>query len=181
MTTKAELVVLGLLTEGPMHGYELLERFHDRGMGLWTELSRASVYQVLRRLERDGAVVGRAQVGREGPDRRVFRITKAGRDRLARGAVALAGVAGPVESAAAVALGLGHALPAATAGAVTAARERSLLDHRDAIRAELARTADDDDASRVLSTAMLRLQEAFADAELAWLRTYRAGLARSRR
>ena len=75
MATKVEIVVLGLLAEEPMYGYDLLERFRERGMAVWTELSRASVYQVLKRLERDGLVTGKAQKGRVGPDRRVFRIT----------------------------------------------------------------------------------------------------------
>ena len=63
MATKVEIVVLGLLAEAPMHGYDLIERFRQRSMGFWTELSRASVYQVLKRLERDGAVRPRAPRG----------------------------------------------------------------------------------------------------------------------
>jgi len=54
MATKVEIVVLGLLAEQPMHGYDLLERFRARSMGFWTEVSRASVYQVLKRLGQMG-------------------------------------------------------------------------------------------------------------------------------
>ena len=85
MTSKVEVVVLGRLAEEPLYGYDLLERFRTRSMGLWVEIGKASVYQVLRRLERDGSVVGRSQDGPEGPDRRVYRITRAGRDRLEEG------------------------------------------------------------------------------------------------
>ena len=77
-TSKVEVVVLGLLAEEPIYGYDLLERFRSRSMGFWVELGKASVYQALRRLERDGSIGGRAQEGREGPDRRVFRITRPG-------------------------------------------------------------------------------------------------------
>jgi len=94
MATKVEVVVLGLLAEGPMHGYDLLERFRSRSMGFWTELSRASAYQVLKRLERDGSIVGKAQEGHDGPDRRVFRITKLGRERLAEGVTEMAAALG---------------------------------------------------------------------------------------
>jgi DNA-binding PadR family transcriptional regulator len=121
MTTKVEIAVLGLLAEQPMHGYDLLERARARSMGFWTELSRASVYQVLKRLERDGLVAGRAQEGREGPDRRVFRITKAGRTRLAEGAVETAGALVPAETPAGVALGIAHSLPASAARAAAVA------------------------------------------------------------
>ena len=53
-TTKVEVVVLGLLAEEPLYGYDLLERFRARSMGFWVEVGKASVYQALRRLERDG-------------------------------------------------------------------------------------------------------------------------------
>src|SRR5215207_8706016 len=59
MTTRVETVVLGLLAERPMHGYDVLERFRQRGLGFWTELGRASVYQVLKPLETDaGTALG---------------------------------------------------------------------------------------------------------------------------
>ena len=181
MTTKVEVAVLGLLAEQPMHGYDLLERFRARSMGFWTELSRASVYQVLKRLERDGLVAGRAQEGREGPDRRVFRITKAGRARLAEGAVETAGALAPVETPAGVALGVAHSLPASAARAAADGRERSLRDLLDGVRTELDRTRDLRDPGRAVSTAMLELQASLAEAELAWLKAFRAASGRVRR
>jgi DNA-binding PadR family transcriptional regulator len=181
MATKAEIVVLGLLAEGPMHGYDLLERFRTRSMGFWTELSRASVYQVLKRFERDGLVTGKAQEGREGPDRRVFRITRHGRDHLAEGVIEMAGDLVPLDSQAAVALGFAHAVPAATAKAAADARERSIRDLLEALRTELDRTAAEHDPGRSVSAAMLRQQETFAEAELAWLTSYRATLGKVRR
>jgi DNA-binding PadR family transcriptional regulator len=181
MTTKVEIAVLGLLAEQPMHGYDLLERAGARSMGFWTELSRASVYQVLKRLERDGLVAGRAQGGREGPDRRVFRITKAGRARLAEGAVETAGALAPVESRAGVALGVAHSLPASAARAAADGRERSLRDLLDGVRTELDRTRDLRDPGRAVSTAMLELQASLAEAELAWLKAFRAASGKARR
>ena len=105
MATKVEIVVLGLLAEEPMYGYDLLERFRERGMGFWTQLSRASVYQVLKRLERDGLVTGKAQEGRVGPDRRVFRITRTGRAQLVAGLEGMASKLLPYDTDAGVALG----------------------------------------------------------------------------
>jgi DNA-binding PadR family transcriptional regulator len=181
MTTKVEIAVLGLLAEQPMHGYDLLERARARSMGFWTELSRASVYQVLKRLERDGLVAGRAQEGREGPDRRVFRITKAGRTRLAEGAVETAGALVPAETPAGVALGIAHSLPASAARAAADGRERSLRDLLDGVRTELDRTRDLRDPGRAVSTAMLELQASLAEAELAWLKAFRAASGKARR
>ncbi len=181
MATKVEIVVLGLLAEEPMHGYDLLERFRTRSMGFWTELSRASVYQVLKRLERDGSVSGKAQEGREGPDRRVFRITRRGREHLAAGVQHLAGELVPFDSAAGVALGFGHVVPATVARAAADARERAVRDLLDAVSTELERTASERDAGRSVSIAMLRQQKAMAEAELAWLTTYRASFGKVRR
>ena len=181
MATKVEIVVLGLLAEEPMHGYDLLERFRTRGMGFWTELSRASVYQVLKRLERDGSVAGKAQEGREGPDRRVFRITRRGREHLAAGVQHMAGELVPFDSAAGVALGFAHVVPVTVARAAADARERAVRDLLDAVRTELGRSASERDAGRAVSIAMLHQQEAIAEAELAWLKSYRAAIGKVRR
>ena len=83
--SKVEVVVLGLLAEEPMYGYDLLERFRTRSMVFWVEIGKASVYQALRRLEEHGLASGRPQAGGAGPDRRVFRITAPGRARLRAG------------------------------------------------------------------------------------------------
>ncbi len=178
---KVEVVVLGLLVEEPLHGYDLLERFRDRSMGFWAEVGKASVYQVLKRLERDGLITGKAQEGTDGPDRRVFRITRAGRQRLTSGLSERFASLAPYETDAGVAMGFGHLLSAAEGRAAADARERSVRDLLDAVRTEIARTSGDANGGRAVSTAMLRQQEALAKAELAWLKSYRASLAKARR
>src|SRR5207244_4290432 len=65
--THVDVIVLGLLAEEPLYGYQLLERYRSRAMELWAEVGRASVYQALRRLERDGLVPGKAQGGQGRP------------------------------------------------------------------------------------------------------------------
>jgi DNA-binding PadR family transcriptional regulator len=179
MSTKVDVVVLGLLAERPMHGYDVLERYRARGMGLWSDLSRASLYQALKRLEREGLVVGKSQEGREGPDRRVFRITRLGRDRLAEGAAELAEDA--VGSDAAAALGFGHVLSASAARATAEVRERAVQAMLGSVRDEIERSGGARDPGRAVSIAMLRRQEALAEAELAWMRSYRSALGKVRR
>ena len=181
MTTKVETVVLGLLAEQPMHGYDVLERFRQRGMGFWVELSRASVYQVLRRLEREGLVTGRNQAGRAGPDRRIFRITRSGRARLGEGVAQMSAALVPYETEAGAALGFVHVVPAPTAGRAIDARERALRDLLDAVRTELDRPAAERDRGRPVSIAMLELQAQLAETELAWLWSFRAAAGSARR
>jgi DNA-binding PadR family transcriptional regulator len=181
VSTSVETVVLGLLAERPMHGYDVLERFRQRGMGFWVGLGRASVYQVLKRLEREAFVTGRSLEGRGGPDRRVFHITKAGRERLREGVAEMSGALAPFETDAGTAFGFVHLVPATNARAAVDARERSLRDLLDAVRTELERSAGQRDRGRVVSTAMLELQAALAETELAWLSSFRAAAASARR
>ncbi|MFN8027538.1 MAG: PadR family transcriptional regulator [Acidimicrobiia bacterium] len=50
-----ELAILGLLTEQPLHGYELKKRLGETLGTLWG-ISYGSLYPALRRLEHDGAI-----------------------------------------------------------------------------------------------------------------------------
>jgi PadR family transcriptional regulator PadR len=179
--SKVEVVVLGLLDEEPLYGYGVLERFRARSMGFWTEVGKASVYQALRRLESGGAVAGRAQEGSDGPDRRVYKITKAGRDRLRAGLAERVGTLEPFETNAGVALGFSHLLPAAESRKAIDARELAVRDLLDAIKDERARTSADRGAGRTVANAMLDRQEALAKAELAWLGRFRATIGKVRR
>jgi DNA-binding PadR family transcriptional regulator len=90
--TAADLVVLGLLLERPMHGYEVNQELARREVRDWAGVSRPQVYYSLRKLADAGHIgpaPGRA-AGAErgptergsaegGPERRVYRVTAAGR------------------------------------------------------------------------------------------------------
>jgi DNA-binding PadR family transcriptional regulator len=179
--SKVEVVALGLLAEEPLYGYGVLERFRARSMGFWTEVGKASVYQALRRLESGGLVAGKTQEGSEGPDRRVFKITKAGRDRLRAGLAERFGALEPFETSAGVALGFIHLLPPAEGRKAIDARELAVRDLLEAIEDERVRSSADGGAGRTVADAMLDRQEALAEAELAWLGRFRRGLGKVRR
>jgi DNA-binding PadR family transcriptional regulator len=74
-------LVLALLAEGETHGYELHRLAHERGFRFWTKLRRSSIYNALAALEKAKLIRARVRKG-EGPDRKVYRITKAGLVRL---------------------------------------------------------------------------------------------------
>jgi DNA-binding PadR family transcriptional regulator len=168
--TKVELVVLGLLSDGPAHGYALLDRLRERGMPLWTELGRASVYQALDRLERRGLVQGRAVGGAAGPDRRVMRLTGAGRTLLHAGIEERAGEAGPYDTPAGLALGFLDTLTPSGARDAVGAYEHGLQERLSALRAARAATADP------RAAVLLARQEALVKADLAWVRSHREAL-----
>ncbi|MEU4220410.1 PadR family transcriptional regulator [Actinoplanes sp. NPDC026623] len=74
-------VLLGLLSAGPRHGYEL-KRVHDERLPQAKPLAYGQVYATLGRLERDGLVEQSGQEQEGGPERTSYALTDAGRDKL---------------------------------------------------------------------------------------------------
>jgi len=75
--------LLGLLEEGPQHGYELKHRYDDHFPGS-RPLPFGQVYATLARLHRDGLVdIGAVESG-AGPDRKLYVIMPAGVTDLER-------------------------------------------------------------------------------------------------
>jgi len=82
--TIPDLVILSLLAERPMHGYEVNATLEDRKIRDWAPVSRPQIYYSLDKLTRLGLIrVGTDESPAAGPERRVFETTAAGRDRLA--------------------------------------------------------------------------------------------------
>jgi len=78
----AELLVLAQLEDQPRHGYDIAVRIEQRSNGA-VVFNVASLYPILYRLEADGSISGR-WVERAGQRRRRFyRLTPAGRAKLA--------------------------------------------------------------------------------------------------
>ena len=77
----AELAVLASIARGESYGYQIVERLRPLG-GL--ALTESTVYPVLTRLARDGALAVRAEASPSGPTRRYYRLTEEGRARLGR-------------------------------------------------------------------------------------------------
>jgi PadR family transcriptional regulator PadR len=76
-----ELLLLKLLDRRPMHGYELV-RAIEQATSQRLEFGEGCIYPVLHRLEQQGALASRREaVG--GRTRLVYRLTPAGRKRLA--------------------------------------------------------------------------------------------------
>jgi DNA-binding PadR family transcriptional regulator len=75
-------ILLGLL-EQPAFGYELKDRFERTAIHFWAaELSQ--IYPTLQSLERQGLLSSRKEPSPKGPQRRVYRRTRAGGRELRR-------------------------------------------------------------------------------------------------
>jgi DNA-binding PadR family transcriptional regulator len=78
--TPLAMLALGLLTERPMHPYEMLRVLRARGEDRLVPLSNGTFYHAVSRLAASGLAVEEA-VGRDGnrPERTTYAITDAGR------------------------------------------------------------------------------------------------------
>ena len=69
---------LALLTERPMHGYEMIQELEERTDGVWRP-SPGAVYPALQLLEDQGFVTADAEAGK-----RLFSLTDTGREEAAK-------------------------------------------------------------------------------------------------
>jgi DNA-binding PadR family transcriptional regulator len=77
------LAVLSLLTERPMHPYEMLGVMRMRELTNVIKVSQSSLYSVIEALQREGLIIPEA-IRREGryPERTIYATTESGRDEL---------------------------------------------------------------------------------------------------
>jgi PadR family transcriptional regulator len=74
-----ELVVAAVLVEGELHGYALIQRIAELGLG---DIRAGALYPVLGRMENEGLVEAHWAAGQGGPGRKVYRLTSEGHQRL---------------------------------------------------------------------------------------------------
>jgi len=77
--SRNDLLIMGLLLDRPMHGYELAETLNAPRAGRWLSLGRTSIYYSLNRLERNELVTKHVERHGEKPERTVYSMTDAGR------------------------------------------------------------------------------------------------------
>jgi DNA-binding PadR family transcriptional regulator len=83
--TTPDLVLLSLLAERPMHGYEANAELERRQIRDWAGVSRPQVYYSLEKLARLGMIRDASDRGpAEGPERSVFATSAKGRAALAQ-------------------------------------------------------------------------------------------------
>ena len=80
-----QFLLLRLLDEEPMHGYQLMEELEERGYVSSGRFETGSVYTILNRMEGRGllsSTKGKSETGRM---RRIYSVTQTGREALRRG------------------------------------------------------------------------------------------------
>jgi DNA-binding PadR family transcriptional regulator len=81
----ARHTLLGLLLDGPRHGYDLARYFATgTPLGDVVHLGPSHLYALLGQLERDGLISGERQDSGKRPPRRVYQLTESGRADVMR-------------------------------------------------------------------------------------------------
>ena len=166
--TRTELAVLGLLAwAGETSGYELHKRA-ERSVGFIWSPARSQLYAVLKRLQAQGLAAGRHVEQTDRPDKRLLRITEAGRATLREWLDRVDAIEPEDHDGVLLKLFFG-------AFGDADAAHRQLVDYGQRVRDRLAtfraieRTFDgEDDAEAVWRLQTLRLGIALMEARLAW-------------
>lgn len=77
MRSSADLVVLTLLREKPMYGYEILVSLSDRGNGQF-QFKQGTLYPLLYRLEREGWIKAKWETPPSSKKRKIYSLTREG-------------------------------------------------------------------------------------------------------
>lgn len=82
-STSIEIMILGALIERPMSAYEMDKVLEERNIRRWIRISSPSVYRNVIRLCEEGYTEGTVVREGEMPEKTVYAITEAGRERFA--------------------------------------------------------------------------------------------------
>ena len=78
---KTKYSVLGILSYGPMSGYDIKKFYEQSIAGFWSE-SYGQIYPILKRLAKEGLAIKSVQKQEGKPDRHIYAITDDGRKAL---------------------------------------------------------------------------------------------------
>jgi DNA-binding PadR family transcriptional regulator len=168
--TDAELAILSIIAEGPIHGHDIQTIIDRRGLRAWTNIGVSSLFYVLEKLERQGLIESDDDSAGQSTRYREFRITGAGFGVLQTAVADL--LTTPHEFADGFELGLAnlHVLRPSQIRTAFAAYRQELI-------SRLAQTRErwqqlKDGAAPFNVDAMLGHHVAMLEAELAWLTAF---------
>jgi len=78
----AELAILSMLADGPLHGYQIAKQIERQTHGVLV-FNLASLYPLLYRLEKRGWATASWEISPHGRRRRYYRLTAIGKKQLA--------------------------------------------------------------------------------------------------
>jgi DNA-binding PadR family transcriptional regulator len=161
-----QLLLLGLLRQEDMHAYQLYEHLKP-GAGRPISLKKATGYDLLRRMEKEGWIASREEKVGNRPLRRVYTITPDGEGAFQRLLRERLGQYPKPELPAAVSLAFVRQLPRTVALGLLQRRRQKVRALADEVGVELTRLAEAGDDS--LSYLHKSYLHRFYLTETAWL------------
>jgi len=165
MLTHNDLLVLGLLLDRPMHGYEIAQTVKNEGVATWSGISTPAIYYSLNKLHRH-SLISSTQVRDAGMEKSVYYLTQKGREAFFAGMETCLGSAEPVRFEYDLAIFLLNKLPQERALALLEKRLAFLKDWETTL--EEARTQRSV-AGEPLHVAILEHGISWARMEKEWL------------
>lgn len=168
MISTARLLVLGMLSRGPMHGHQIRREAEMRDVQDWAGIKTGALYGTINRLAAEGLVeaVSTERAGKM-PARTVFAITDEGRKELGILLTDALQKSDPSLEAFDVALLVSDALPKDEVGELMTRRAARMRVMRDNLAADRLRLKAQGYINPV-EEALMRHAELRLEAELRW-------------
>jgi DNA-binding PadR family transcriptional regulator len=160
------MALLGLLSERPLHGYELRAAYED-DLVPHSQLNIGQVYTTLDRLERDGLVSHARVAQAERPDKKVYDLTDRGREELQRWLDTPAPIGLDLRNEAFLKVGLARRLADLDAAKVVATERRACFERLAEV--SHAKAQAERDGEPLAKVMLLELAELRLEAFLNWL------------
>jgi|SRR5215469_6760687 len=160
------LLLLGLLQQGPLYGYELYQIVRAHGE-LYADLKKANLYYLLERLASEGYLSMRAEEGTRGArgERLIYELTDQGRIHFKELLREVILTYEPAHIGVDTAVVFLESLPRDESMQLLAERRRIVAGRRDMVAKELAPVVERSPLLHIASDHLLSL----IDAELAWI------------
>ena len=81
MKSSSDSLLLSLLEQQPMYGYQIVKELEERSQGYF-KFKEGTLYPALHRLEKSGLIIGYWQTLPNGRQRRYYNITATGQAKL---------------------------------------------------------------------------------------------------
>ena len=166
MLTNNDLLVLGLLLDKPMHGYEIAQHIKEARLDVWLTISTSAIYYSLSKLHQCG-LVSETQFRSGGSERSLFHTTESGRDEFFAGMEALLASGEPYHSEYDLGIYLLNKLPQTRVLALLEKRRAELKDQSRGLESTIAR--EHAEGQRPLQLAIVRHALAATQMEVSWL------------
>ncbi|MBN1135563.1 MAG: DUF4388 domain-containing protein [Anaerolineae bacterium] len=165
--TRIDLLILGLLLDRPMYGYELYQQIQAEGIDAWFDVSMAGVYYSLGKLRNQGLVSESYQRGGRSARKSIYHLTEEGRAAFFAAVEAQAVGQGPVYLGYDLVVYLLNKLPMKRAIGLLEQYRASLVEQAKAVEATLAEERAGGGSS--LTLAILDHRRRYFEMEQGWL------------